>query len=923
MGYTNVREVQTSEGTGYYMTNKAGSGAVYLPPNAGSATAVVGMYPGMGANWQSPQSGTGNYSDYINGTVLAGGAPSGTILVFADRYGGTTPATVPDVVNTALGSGVGITDVGVMTFSGSGQSGMLAAGIVASEHDNLNVKVINCDAYTHTYIQQLMTHTPGSTGSNALSQRQHNGMTAMQNGKVTVYNYIPDTHVSYEKYDEMVNDINFMANNGVNTVLVTGKSQSHGAYRVSILNNNGVEWLAGRGKIGTDDFVKVQRYDAATKQWVDVDMNSGEYSLNVVDLGSNIIDPSAYKETTYSLDTSSGNNSKLASDLGLVMNAMNDLSGTIKNTTFDKATNGCASTVPVVGLMYDSQNYLMGVSSTLADNIGKESAVIANIAQAIYNMDSQLTQNTNGINGQVAGTQVNEALSKILSTDISIPFASFASPISTEKVTQGNAGKLVMSDLKAMLNGGNLSGPLANSFETDNAAAQKTIDSIKSFQQTIASNTSLQGDIWKEVNAKLDQYNGLLDKRIASNDKLKSAYEKAIKLLEDYMEDYDELDDAKIPELKAQVQQLKADIAALQAKIDEMKEVCSTDKEGHTSCTMVHVYSDAARAEFAEQIKQNEALIEELNQEIAKLEGLWEKVNEASDIINGAIDEIKGDYAKGVQDMAVASPDAVLDSTNTDLGATANNNQTGTQQTEQGAANQGTGSWDNGAYSTSNSGGSGYGGGGGGGYSGGGGGGYSGGGISAAPTKTQDTTTPKTDTESSEGILPFKLADIDKKPEETQPQQETPKQTEPTVINNTKQTGGGARPYRKSSLAAREPSPIPVETNVEDIVAEEIIEEPVSETPLVASTPTLQEIIHEPQNEQVVTLSQPNLVEQPTSTNNTGSLLKAGGVLLGVGLTAGAVASAIRESQKSEQESSDIYEGEKDYRYKSTDEDYF
>ncbi len=60
MGYTNVQEVHTSQGTGYYMLNKAGSGAVYLPPDAAQATSVVGMYPGMGMNWQNPQSGTGN-----------------------------------------------------------------------------------------------------------------------------------------------------------------------------------------------------------------------------------------------------------------------------------------------------------------------------------------------------------------------------------------------------------------------------------------------------------------------------------------------------------------------------------------------------------------------------------------------------------------------------------------------------------------------------------------------------------------------------------------------------------------------------------------------------------------------------------------------------------------------------------------------
>jgi hypothetical protein len=266
LGYRNVKPVSTPKGTGYYMVNTNGSGSVYLPPSASNASAVVGMYPGMGSDWQNPQSGTGNYSDYINGTILSGKAPEGTILVFADRYGGSTAATVPSVVNTALKNGVNVTNVGVMTFSGSGESGMYAAGIVSSEHSNIDVRVINCDSYTHSYVQSVMTH--GSLGKKEvtdLGARHYNGVSENMKGNVLVVNYIPDKHVSYENYDEMVDDINYMATHGHNTILITGESGVHGDYRVSILNDNGIEWLAGRGEIDTSSFVKMQKYDPATK----------------------------------------------------------------------------------------------------------------------------------------------------------------------------------------------------------------------------------------------------------------------------------------------------------------------------------------------------------------------------------------------------------------------------------------------------------------------------------------------------------------------------------------------------------------------------------------------------------------------------------------------------------------------------------
>ena len=893
MGYTNVQEVHTSQGTGYYMLNKAGSGAVYLPPDAAQATSVVGMYPGMGMNWQNPQSGTGNYSDYIRGTVLSGNAPSGTILVFADKYGGTTPATVPDVVNAALNSGVNITNTGVMTFSGSGQSGMLAAGIVASEHSNMDVRVINCDAYTHTYIQQLIVHNQGKTdSSSALGQRQHNGITAMENGKVTVVNYIPDAHVQYEKYDEMVNDINYMANNGVNTLLVTGKSQTHGDYRVTILNSNGIEWLAGRGDIGTSNFVKVQKYDPSSKQWVDVDLNSGEFSLNVVDLGSNIVDPNNYRDLTYKLDTSAGvgNDSKLASDLNVVMAGMNELSGVIKGSNFDKAVNSCSSTVPVIGLMYDAQNYFRGVNSTLADNIGKESAVIANIAQAIYNMDVQLSKNTSGINDPVNAQSVNDSLSKILSTDITIPYASFASPVSFEKTTQGKAGKLCMSDIKAMLSGGKLTGPLAKGFETDISDTRKTIDSIKSFKDTIAANTSLQGDIWKEVNAKLDGYTDLLNKRISSNEKLQAAYEEALKSLEEYMEDYDELDDSKIQELKDQVTKLKNEITELQSKIDAMKTVCSTDKEGNESCTQVHVYGEAERAQFSEQIKQNEALIEELNAEIKKLEGLWEAINKAADIINGAVDEVKADYAKGVEGVAVAAPEAVLASTDKTLGTTDQNTQNtqstqATQPTVDTSGTQSAGSWSGGSYYPSSSGGT--------------------------PAKTEEPKSPKTDTVTNN------ITVIQPSSNTTQTQQ--PQSNEPTVINNYYDNNSGGGSYSRPVQTKVE---APVQTKQEEVVTTEpVIEEvavKVEEEPVVAAAvPTIEQTI--PEEEPGIVTLQPVTVDPTNTDQSSNTILKAGGLIAGVGLVAGAVATATNEKNKSKEESDDAYEGENDYTYDSND----
>ena len=624
-------------------------------------------------------------------------------------------------------------------------------------------------------------------------------------------------------------------------------------------------------------------------------------------------DPNSYKSSAYKLDTSAGNNSTLASDLSLVMDGMNELSGIVKDSSLTKVGNNCTSTTAIPAAIFDTQNYLMGVHSTLSDNIGKETAVIANVAQAVYNLDAKLAQSTNGINGQVSAEKVNATLDQILNTDITIPYTSFSSPVDIKKATQGNAGKISKSDIASMLSGGKLTGPVADSLTNDTQDAKKAMDSIKSFQNNIASNTSLQGDIWKEVNAKLDNYNSLLDKRIQSNEKMQEAYEKALKLIEDYMGDYDELDDSKIPELKAKVTELKSEIESLQAKIDEMKEVCDTDSEGKsTNCHMEHVYSDSARAEFAAQIKKNEELIVELNKEIEKLEGLWEVINKAADIVNGAVDEIKADYTKGVQDVAVAAPEQVLASTEQQTGVTPvdTSTQTGTSPASTtGADTSSGGSYGGGDYS-------------GGGYSGGGYGGYGGGSIES----TGQTTSPTTNTTTFETAVQHNAATTNAVQSNTvtEPnniaapiEQNTPAQNQ-TIINNYyyNNNGGGRSSHSEPAPIIETNEPV-VEETIEEPVIEEIVEEPVIEE--VVEEPVIEEeIIEEPEEENVVILGNTDVIETTATAQKSNSALKALGVMAGVGVAAGAAAYAAKEMKKSSNDSEND-----DFDYDSSTEGYY
>ena len=820
---------------------KTNNWTLYINPNSSKDVNLVVYYPGLG----------GMNSTAIRGLTdrMTSANPDNHVAILSQSE--NDPKNVLEVATKILNdNGYTISSLVTSSNSASGGLGIRRTADYLTTHPELidSTVILSNDGYSLTNV-----------GKNAQ---------LLIDNQVPIVLLAPDYSVNKRGSNRVRTVTEQFANQGFNVFQMETKDDNHGVICTYSYVNGVPEYILGiQDELGTQgvkrapDYV-LYKYNTQTKQYEPADMKDIQIASSFKDVATNIVDPSTYKNITYKLDTSVGvsNNSTLASDLNVVMDAMNELSNSVKNSSYDKVQNSCSSTTKIPAVFYDSQNYLLGVSSTLADNIGKESAVIANIAQAIYNMDVNLAKRASSLNDTVMAQRVSNTLKELLSTDITIPYTSFASPINFEKTTQGKAGKLCMSDIKALLSGGKLTGSLANRFETDNSDTQKVMDSIKSFQEKITSNTTLQGDIWKEVNSKLDSYNSLLDKRLKSNDKLKAAIEEALKLLEDYMGDYDELDDSMIDQLKEEVSKFESQISDLQNKIEAAT--------GNASSEV---------SKFKSQIDKNRELIEELKKKLEKLEGLWEVINKATDIVSGAVEEIKSDYTQGVQNVAVAAPEKIpdgtnntpIDNTNTDNSNNYNN-------------------YNNNSYNDS-------------GYTGGNHNSYYSGDTtpsqSVQPNNTQNNTIPWTPAE------------------QNQPEQ-SEQQPEQTIINNyyynKKSSGGGG-----GISHSEEPAIIPTdEAPVEEPVVEELpVEEPIIEE--VVEEPIVEEAVEEEiiEPEEIVVIDDPQVVE--TAPTKKGSPLKAVGLLAGAGIAAGAAAYAYNEYKKTNDESED--EEDYDYGYDSSD----
>ena len=367
----------------------------------------------------------------------------------------------------------------------------------------------------------------------------------------------------------------------------------------------------------------------------------------------------------------------VASDMYLTVNSINNIRGSMGVSDIQSPVYNSTSTIP--GDLLNAQSSLLGISSDLSTSLNNETKVISSIAQLFFDMDRE---RTNAANALSDGSELLfdesgyiDAMNQLISTDLSfqVSFDNFMfNPFSH---TEGNSGKICLSDLNSMLSGSSLAGPLHENFENERNTARNTKNEIDNLASLISNGTNFKGDIWKKVGERLTNYSDLMNLRIESADKLESAIAKAIKLIVDYMGDYEELDDSKLPELKESAEKAKKNILDAQNIVNATHTVTKTyeDEDGYTKYYYVteYVYSASARSEARAYISTTTALLKEINEEINKLENLPIVLAEAEQIINDALTEIYGNYGAKVSNVVTGNTVSYIPPENTNYVAPA------------------------------------------------------------------------------------------------------------------------------------------------------------------------------------------------------------------------------------------------------------
>ena len=635
---------------GYYVSNWKGNGnlsgsELYLPPNFDTTTnlSVVAHLPGSG--------GSRNDARFVRESFMSENAPEYAIAI-SSHY--SDNAEILDCVsNICHDNNVNIENVSLTSFSASGGQSFVTLENFLDKNPNTNATLFVADGYSC-----------GSSSMEAYSSYINN-LDSLVESQTPVYLIMPAGNVNrLNKFTQQLIEA------GVNVNIITTDRGDHVTVNHDFIQSYMAEYSIGlvedlQGANLEKCNYTIRIYDPENPE---ADKNGYVYynDFEMLRHGN-----ASFGYNLEKLESNPFDEGTVASDMYQIVNSINSIRSCISSNTVQVPTYNSTSTIP--GSFAEAETSLIGISSDLNSTIYKETQVISSIAQVFYDMDRERTnaasQLSNGSEISFDESAYTDVLNQLINVDVSgeMHFGQFL--FSPSSHVEGNSGKICLSDINSMLSGSSLSGPLHENLENERVSARNTKQEIDGLNTMITSGTNFQGDIWKAVSARLDEYSELMDLRIESADALEEAMVKALTLIKDYMGDYEELDDSKLPELRDRVEQIKQAIMDAQNIIDATHTVTKTyqDDRGGTNYYYVteYVYSAGARRAAREYIVQATSLLREVEKEIVKLEGLPIILAQAEQIVNDALSQVYNKYGVKVSNVVCGKEVSYIPPANT------------------------------------------------------------------------------------------------------------------------------------------------------------------------------------------------------------------------------------------------------------------
>lgn len=195
-----------------------------------------------------------------------------------------------------------------------------------------------------------------------------------------------------------------------------------------------------------------------------------------------------------------------------------------------------------------------------------------------------------------------------------------------------------------------LSKNLTSVLENDVSDANKMKATIDNFVGN--AENQLKGDAYKKGINQLKQFSDIIDKRIEVMNDLSSAITSAMAALNDYMGEYEVLDDSKLEELNETITRCENELASLESNLYYYVDVEIKDANGVVTGTKKEKYVNQA---IQDEIHQVRSVLLEIKAEKEKIENLNAKIEEVYNTFCSSVDAALSNYEASVSGINIVS----------------------------------------------------------------------------------------------------------------------------------------------------------------------------------------------------------------------------------------------------------------------------
>ncbi len=363
--------------------------------------------------------------------------------------------------------------------------------------------------------------------------------------------------------------------------------------------------------------------------------------------------------TTKTPDSTTTEERKTSIDYNSIVDSSNEVIQSINQTTFRdmgrlnyQFCNDSTASFPES--INKANSFLFATSGNLLNNVTTDMKNIGTMLNSYAALDQDLANEADSLFGP--GGMAGQAGSYNITGANYADTDGLLISLSTDLIQNGKAGKISVSDINGMLNGNQLGGIVGDCIRSERSDAAQ----LKASIEGLINNPNIDSPDWSAMKSRLEQYSSSCDDRIKATEILEEAYLDSLKLVNDYLDPDDYLDDGEIPSYESKKTAAENRVTALEAQNAQLSQVKLIEYTVYDPETgEEYTYSNAGEYYAAQaQIAANNTEIESLTADITeysrildKLYGLPGILNKANGIVDNAVNEVNQMYANGVNDL--------------------------------------------------------------------------------------------------------------------------------------------------------------------------------------------------------------------------------------------------------------------------------